>query len=305
MFAFFIFVSPSDKIQKSIFMKLNSFALLVITTVIGFMVADSYNNVGYTNPTGAPAAACGSIGHPATCAQSGCHVGGTNTIQTGWITSTIPVSGYVPGTTYTITATATSAGISTFGFEISSENSVGLKKGTLIITNTGTTKLIGSGVYITHTSGGISGTANSHTWSFNWTAPAAATGNVTFFGSFLLANGNTTQTGDETNKSSLLVHEDMTTGITDNSIAASVISVYPNPVSKSFNVSYRVARESKVEVKLYDVQGRMIAPLMSEIKTPGDYQNSFKIPFNLNSGVCFLEIATETSNTVKKILVQQ
>ena len=43
---------------------------------------------------------------------------------------------------------------------------------------------------ITHTSSGISTTGDSNSWSFDWTAPASGTGDVTFYGAFNAANGD-------------------------------------------------------------------------------------------------------------------
>lgn len=281
-------------------------ALIVLSITAGLIIAGSYSNPAYTKINGAPSGYCGSMAHSATC--TGCHSGGPNTVQAGWITSTIPSTGYVPGTTYTITCTPVYAGRTTFGFEATCENSMGTKKGTFIITNTAQTKSISSGVYVTHTSGGITSTIpGSKTWSFNWTAPAAGTGNVTFYGAFLCANGNGNESGDFTYKANLPVIEDLTTGISDNQLANNTndVSVFPNPIADNFNVSYKATEQGRVEIKLLDLQGRLITPLMSETKAPGEYQNNFKIPFNLNSGIYFLEISTETNNIVKRILVQQ
>ena len=137
-----------------------------------------------------------------------CH-SGTATSVNGWITSNIPAAGYTPGQTYTITATATSAGKTIFGFEVSPQNSSGTLKGSLIITSTSTTKIT-STKYVTHTSGGTAPSATgsgTRSWSFNWVAPAAGTGAVTFYGAFLGGNNNGSSSGDATYKTSTTFNE--------------------------------------------------------------------------------------------------
>ena len=126
-----------------------------------------------------------------------CH-NGTAANVIGLITSTIPAAGYTPGTVYTITGTATNAGGSRFGFEISPQSSTGTLLGAITITDATNTRLVSS-KYVNHTSTGSSG-SGSKSWSFNWTAPttAAPGDSVVFYGSFLYANNNGSESGDAT-----------------------------------------------------------------------------------------------------------
>jgi len=121
------------------------------------------------------------------------------------ITTNIPATGYVPGTTYTVTATVNYAGKTRFGFEVSPQNSTGTYKGTMIVTNTTQTKITGT-KYITQTASGNSGTGTK-SWSFNWVAPVAGTGTVTFYGSLMAANNNGGTSGDLTYKVQTSVNE--------------------------------------------------------------------------------------------------
>jgi hypothetical protein len=132
---------------------------------------------GYTimYPTGAPAAKTGSPGDGGICTD--CH-GGTATTTPGQITSNIPASGYVPGTTYQITATNPLTNTGKMGFEVSPQNVAGTLLGTLVA-GTGS-QLVGSNKYVTH----IQANTTTNTWTFGWIAPAAGTGTVTFYGAF-------------------------------------------------------------------------------------------------------------------------
>lgn len=156
--------------------------------------------------TGSPGGKTGSPGDGGTtCTQ--CHSGTPNTV-TGWITSNIPGSGYVPGQTYVITATGTHTGVVYFGFELTAENASNQKTGTFLITDPSQTQLVNNGKAVSHTQNGIFPSGNSKSWSVHWTAPAAGTGNVTFYAAFNAANGNGQNTGDVIYKSNLIVSEE-------------------------------------------------------------------------------------------------
>ena len=207
--------------------------LLVTATLIGTIVIMAFNGVSsdcsVQYSSGTPAGYCGDpAGGYLTCNTAGCHIGGpTPTLQTGWVTSNIPTSGYVPNSTYTITATATGAGHTKFGFEISPQNSNGTTLGTLVNTSS-ETQIVGiNNNYITHTITGTSG-IDSKIWTFNWTAPPTSLGNVTFYGAFNISNMNNTMLGDTILTSQLTVFEN-TTGIATISSNEQTISIFPNP----------------------------------------------------------------------------
>lgn len=180
-----------------------TFAIALITIFVGAI----FNN-GHTNSSGAPNGFSGSPGDAGnTCAVSGCHSGIAVGIKTNVFTSNIPSEGYVPGTTYTITATVRSSpSRNTFGFQISPQTNAGILVGTMISTSAGT-KLTGAGKYLTHTSSGTTGSGGVKSWSFNWVAPNTGTGAVTFYGAFNHANGNGSTSGDSIFKSTFIVNE--------------------------------------------------------------------------------------------------
>jgi hypothetical protein len=127
-------------------------------------------------PNGAPAGMTGSPGDGNNCTS--CH-GGTATTSTNWITSNIPVGGYIAGQTYQITATNSLTGSGKYGFEISPQNSSGTLLGTMAL-GANCKFADGNSKYITHSNA----TSSLHVWTFNWTAPVAGTGSVTFYGAF-------------------------------------------------------------------------------------------------------------------------
>ena len=284
--------------MKKIFLSLSTL-LIIITLTIGLT---SWSD-GYHATKSASGAAAGVTGSPAdgnNC--TACHNGPLASPQTGWITSNVPVSGYVPLTTYTITATATRVGHIKFGFEISPQSISGTLLGTLISTSSAT-QLVGSNKYITHTSTGTSGT-NSRTWTFNWTAPAQGTGSVTFYGAFNITNANNNQTGDTCCTSTLVIPENNSAGVANLNYNQSKINVFPNPVSDNINIQYTLLNTAKVEIKIYDLAGKLTNVLIEETKAAGDYLNNFNIDHSkFRKGIYVVEIIIGNTKSTQKILI--
>src|SRR4051812_43207469 len=130
------------------------FALSLTVITAGLMIFNGLTPTADANGNGAPASRTGSPGDGASCTS--CHGGTAVVTVPGLITSTIPASGYLPGQTYTITASISVAGKTEYGFEISPQTATGTKKGTMVITSSTTTQLISTGKYITHKAAGIS-----------------------------------------------------------------------------------------------------------------------------------------------------
>lgn len=150
---------------------------IVLPLAIGSIALSGF---GVLIPTGAPPGMTGSPGDNGQNCTS-CH-GGTAINVAGWISSNIPASGYIPGNTYQIVATNNLTNNGKYGFEVTAEDAGASKVG--VLTAGATSQLVGSGKYVTHT------LANSVTnsWTFNWTAPSAGTGPVTFYGAFARSN---------------------------------------------------------------------------------------------------------------------
>lgn len=166
------------------------FALVLVA--IAFL---AQTNLVLAYPSGSPAGYTGSPGDGQHC-QS-CH-GGNNATVNGWITSNIPTQGYTPGTTYSITATASGTGKK--GFEISPQSVSGAQLG-ILAAGTGN-HLVGGTKYVTQNSSGASGSTVS--WTFSWTAPAAGTGAVVFYGAFTVGKQNTKLTTLEVQENAAL-----------------------------------------------------------------------------------------------------
>jgi hypothetical protein len=150
--------------------------------VAGLFLLTSFGGSDDTDrSSGSPGGYTGSPGDGHNC--TACHGGSASTV-TGWITSDIPSDGYTPGSTYTITATVSGSGNK--GFEISPQTPAGALLGSL--TPGSGNKLCNSNKAITHTT---KLSSNPAVWTFQWTAPAAGSGTVTFYGAFAITENST------------------------------------------------------------------------------------------------------------------
>ncbi len=235
-----------------------TFFLIFLTTTALLVQTDPHEAV--SNSGGAPAGRTGSPGDGgATCTT--CHTGTSSPSSTQIITSNIPASGYIAGQTYTITATLSQTGINEFGFQISPQNSSGALIGTIINTSPSQTQVLNS-KYITHTSGGIAGTSNSKTWSFNWVAPVAGSGAVTFFGAFNFSNNNGTSSGDIIRTNTLAVTENTTTNLPEFTQNGFSVSVYPNPIRNEATIALNSLDGGTAQYAIYNGHGQRV--LISE-----------------------------------------
>lgn len=281
------------KQKNPLIMRKKILTLTVIVSLSTIFVGSIYNN-GHTNPEGSPNSRTGSPGDGGnTCAISGCHTGLPVGTKTNVFTSNIPAEGYTPGTKYTITATArSSANRNTFGFQLSPQTTAGALVG--VMTNTSsTTKLTGGGKYLTHTQSGLTGTGGVKSWSFDWTAPAAGTGDVTFYGAFNHANGNGGTSGDSIFKTTYVIKEKVTSiGINNDELSNLGFTIYPNPAS-----NYIYVKNDKgvvyTEIEVYDLSGKLIYKLSEEEDINLDLQ--FKINLNdLEKGLYLMKIANKS-----------
>lgn len=238
-----------------------------------------------SNPTGAPLGRTGSPADGATCSSSGCHFG-TPSPLANVITSNIPASGYVPGQTYTITVTVPGSGNK--GFQVSPQKTDGTQLGTL---QAGPGTQV-NGKYITHTSQ-RTGTA---IWTFNWVAPAAGTGNVTFYGAFA-------QSRQVTRTSTLSVSEAVSTSVSEMR-AFSKVNVYPNPASSEINLAFNLTRNSLTEVRLLDLNGKEISVLHNQTLESGNQTLRLNLPGGLNGGHYFVTLKAEGQMKTLPIFVK-
>jgi hypothetical protein len=80
--------------------------------------------------------------------------------------------------------------------------------------------------------------------------------------------------------------------------------LYPNPASSAFYIDFNLLSDEKVEIILFDLNGRMLESLVNE-QLPAGFQSKFIQPRNLKSSGVYL-VALKTTNAVvtKKLVVK-
>lgn len=131
-----------------------------------------------------------------TCAD--CHAGNTLDASGGSLTVTVPGT-YEPNEVYTIIVDLARAGQSKWGFEMTALDANGARAGAFTADDAANTQLTETNnkQYIQHTTAGTAaGTNDAHSWEFEWTAPDADIGPITFYAAGNAANGDGATTGD-------------------------------------------------------------------------------------------------------------
>jgi len=159
------------------------------------LLAIGVGTIAYTNSSAPPT---GRTGAPSEQNCTSCHSGTVNAgAGSVVVSSTIPATGYVAGSSYLVTVTVADTLRSEFGFSTTCLNSANNNAGSL--TTTGGTgvgiQTAGNGRQYANHSGAGTGTG-SKSWTFTWTAPAAGTGSVTFYASGNATNNNNGSSGD-------------------------------------------------------------------------------------------------------------
>jgi hypothetical protein len=272
--------------------KTTKFVISICAVTFTLMVTNVLTTDVEGNTSSAPAAKTGSPGDGGSC--TGCH-SGTATTSPGLITSNIPLSGYVPNQTYTITASVTQSGKTKFGFEVSPQNTSGIKKGTMVITNSTATQLISAGKYVTHKTAGTSFSTGTATWSFDWIAPAAGSGDLTFYGAFNITNANGSSSGDIIKLSTLAVTEDLSAGVED-LLVSDQVNVFPNPVQDNLRITSSSLPDAPINISIINIAGQEVKKIEEAAI------NSVINLEDLAAGYYVLKIETEKGIAIKKII---
>ncbi|MCU0372197.1 MAG: S8 family peptidase, partial [Ignavibacteria bacterium] len=94
-------------------------------------------------------------------------------------------------------------------------------------------------------------------------------------------------------------------GNPEQTLTYSLSQNYPNPFNPTTIISYTIARESFVTLKMYDILGKEVAVLVNSRKTPGNYQVEFDTRdySNLSSGLYFYKIQAGEFTDIKRMML--
>ena len=132
-------------------------------------------------------------------------------------------------------------------WEVHAEKNAGnAKTGSFLVTNSTEMQFTNNNTAITHKPGGTSGNS-SRTWTMDWEAPNTGTGDVTFYGTFIAANGNGNNIGDTYHSTNLTISEAIVNSVSDLSAQNYFTFNTINKKIKTINT-----------VSVYDVSGRLV-----------------------------------------------
>jgi len=98
---------------------------------------------------------------------------------------------------------------------------------------------------------------------------------------------------------------DITTGIQENSIVPSEISVlscYPNPFNATAMITYSLSEESNVTISVFNIMGQNIATLSDGIQQGGEHSVVWNAD-DLPSGVYFVRLSTSNFAETKRMIL--
>lgn len=247
---------------------------------------------------------------------SPCHSGGIPD-NTGPATCSIISSGgtmYVPGQTYTITPTITHATRMRFGFQLTARrasNNANTGNLTVPIADTANmwTQFPGYGScqtceFIMHKKVATYFLSTTGSWSFTWTAPSSNVGNIKMYACFNAANNDNAETGDEIYYTTLTLTPSAT-GVNEQNIFASSITISPNPAQDFFNLKMDLEEQGKISADLYSVDGKLIRKCFEKYVYSGKFNEKIVLNQIIPQGIYFLKISTGEKIAVKKIILMQ
>ncbi len=225
------------------------------------------------------------------------------------ISSNIPKDGYKPNIVYKMTVTISQTGVSLFGLGVEALNDNNSNAGTLIVTNSGETKLLtsaGKTNVVHQLNGGQVSTPGAKTFTFDWKAPATDIGNVTFYAAGLAANGDTKDdAGDKTYTTKFTVSAASVASVLENKeISVTNLALFPNPSQDNVNLRYELKKDGLVTIELYNANGDLLNTLFSDIKNAGSYTENYNLKANYASGIYFIKIKTDNQITGHTLILE-
>ena len=153
--------------------------------------------------------------------------------------------------------------------------------------------------HATHRSSSNTGTGSTKTWTVEWTAPSAGTGDVSFYAVAVLANGNGANSGDKVAQATpVTVSEDVTIGLTDNELN---VNFYPQPARDYVRLAFE-QNTKWLQVRMLNSAGQFVQQLWYS-STQGKQDIRIELS-DVAKGTYWVEFATEKGQIVKPLLVQ-
>jgi hypothetical protein len=232
---------------------------------------------------------------------SSCHRGIKATVTNNGnaaLTSDIPNTGYVPGTTYNMTLTIKTK-TTKVGFDVAALNSTKSLTGTISSISSNAKNNSGE---VTHT-GTNTVTGGSKVINYKWQAPAKGTGAVTFYGAVAI-NPNLTSSMDTLSKFNTVFVESVTTSADDYLLEESAVSVTPTIAKETFDVNYNVQSAGSVKIELLKADGSFAMYLVDGQKSAGEFTRTVNSS-SLKSGIYLVRSTINGKTKTDKVVIEK
>jgi len=252
-------------------------------------------------PLNSGGAAAGKTGAPGETNCTDCHSGttqnGTSENVLKILNNTTPVTQYVPGQNYTVELKMASNPAKK-GFQATALTSANTMAGTFTGV-TGSTSINGnSRKYANHTA-----TSNTAAvWTWNWTAPSASSGPVTFYIATNKTNNNGNDNGDVIYLSEHLITESNTSGIENITFNNNVIIGIDNESNK-ITIGYDLNQTAKMSLNVVDLNGKSVYSKNSIHGQIGSNKLNISTT-DLDSGIYIVNFFIDNKPFSKKILIK-
>jgi hypothetical protein len=141
----------------------------------------------------------------------------------------------------------------------------------------------------------------SSTWTQRFISlpPAVCVGNVRFKFEYNSGESNNNVYIDDINISGGV-------GISENSLAASSLSIYPNPANQTSTIAYHLDKKANVKIEVVDVLGKTIFSQTNSNQLEGDYSVLIsKQSLHMINGIYFVKFSVDNEMTTKKLIITE
>lgn len=196
-----------------------------------------------------------------------CHFSFALDSGAGSVTISGMPAAYTPGVSYLIQVSVADPQASRWGFECTILNPSGTRAGLIgPVDGLAQTSFDWSTgrKYAKHTTAGNRiGTPNGVSWTLNWVAPVAGTGDVTLYVCGNAANSSFDPIGDYIYSNTFTSTEGNLSPVPEMGLTTSLHPAYPNPFNPSTALSFTLASAQDVSLGVYDLQGHLVRTIFS------------------------------------------
>lgn len=211
---------------------------------------------------------------------------------------------YAPNTNYTITITPSGSSWAKFGFNCEIINS----QSASTVSDFGTWgAAVGANTQIYPPSSPYPTCAShsSHStttpFKFAWKSPASGTGYL--YADVLGCNGDGNTSGDHVSSVTTITLTASTAGINNHSDNEHNLTVFPNPATDNLRLTYTLTERGMVSVKLFNLNGDLVANLLNETQEVGIQSNNVHLPSGLAKGMYMVKLLVNGQQSTQKLMV--